>query len=72
MKTNEELNGMSKEQLMELGTEELATCVSTLLAENKCVKERADSYYKWYNDQCAATCAVQKKLDSLKALVAVL
>lgn len=72
MKTIEELNGMSKEQLMELGTEELATCVAALLAENKCVKERADNYYKWYNDQCASTYAVQKKLDSLKALVAVL
>lgn len=72
MKTIEEINGMSKEQLMELGTEELATCIATLLNENKGAKERADSYYKWYNDQCAATNAVQKKLDSLKALVAVL
>ena len=72
MKTIEELNGMSKEQLMELGTEELVTCVATLIGENKSAKERADAYYKWYNDQCAATCAVQKKLDSLKALVAVL
>lgn len=72
MKTIEELNSMSKEQLIELGTEELATCIATLLAENKCVKERADSYYKWFTDQCASTSAVQKKLDSLKALIAVI
>lgn len=72
MKTIEEINGMSKEQLIELGTEELATCITTLLAENKVVKERADNYYKWYNDQCSATQAVQQKLDSLKALIAVI
>lgn len=72
MKTFEELNGMSKEQLMELGAEELATCVATLLDENKAEKAARDNCYKWYNDQCAATYAVQKKLDSLKALVAVL
>lgn len=72
MKTIEEINGMSKEQLIELGTEELATCVTTLLNENKCAKERADSYYKWYNDQCSATHAVQQKLDTLKAIIAVL
>lgn len=72
MKTLEELNGMSKEQLMELGTEELATCVATLLNGYKAASERADNYYKWYTDQCASTYAVQKKLDSLKALVAVL
>ena len=72
MKTIEELNGMSKEQIIELGAEELATCIATLLNENKSVKERADNYYKWYNDQCSATNAVQKKLDSLKALIAVI
>lgn len=72
MKTTEEISGMSKEQLIELGTEELVTCVTTLLAENKSAKERADSYYKWYNDQCSATHAVQLKLDSLKALIAVI
>ena len=72
MKTIEELNGMSKEQLIELGTEELATCVAALLAENKAEKTTRENYYKWYNDQCASTYAVQKKLDSLKALVAVL
>ena len=72
MKTIEELNGMSKEQLMELGTEELATIVATLLNGYKAASERADNYYKWYNDQCAYTRAVQNKLDSLKAIVAVL
>lgn len=72
MKTIEEINGMSKEQLIELGTEELVTCVAILLGENKSAKERADAYYKWYNDQCASTRAVQDKLDSLKAIVAVL
>lgn len=72
MKTIEELKGMSKEQLIELGTEELATCVAALLDENKAEKDSRENYYKWYNDQCAAPYAVQKKLDSLKALVAVL
>ena len=72
MKTTEEIINMSKEQLIELGAEELATCIATLLNEIKSAKERADSYYKWYNDQCSATSAVQKKLDSLKALIAVI
>lgn len=72
MKTTEEIINMSKEQLIELGAEELSTCIATLLDENKRESEKADNYYKWYSDQCTATSAVQKKLDSLKALIAVL
>lgn len=74
-----ELKKMNETELVALGAEKLAAAVIDLQMTNddlttklKTLEERADTYYKWYTDQVTATNKANEKLNSLKAIVAVL
>lgn len=74
-----ELKSLNETALIALGAETLAAAVidlqattDELTAKLKDMEGRADTYYKWYSSQITETNKANEKLNSLKAIVAVL